>query len=252
MLARRRSYPTAALAVLVSWPASFAVAQVARSTRTHSPPDLRRSYLITEPPQTKPPRLESAAIQTLEKRIDHVSWDAQSLESVLEWLRQQGPANVVPVWRALDVLGVGPDTKVTLQLEDVTVHQLLVEVCDQLSPAGGMGFQGHGNIIKISSQRHLDSKLYVQVYEVRDVIFDIPDFVPGGGCCAGASGGGLDGYVPLEFRMQNLANLVRKTIGCERLVEKGGDCTVEVFETSLVVRAPISVHEKIGGSFYLP
>ncbi len=282
MLERRRRYTIAALAVLASLPASPVAAQITNSpishgsatppwassgrststgmantngVRTNPPASAHRAWILSEVQRTAPSRNESAAIETLEKRIERVSWEDEPLESVVEWIRQQGPANVVPVWRALDDIGVQRDTLVTLELRDVTAHQLLVELCDQLAPFGGMGFQGHGNVIRISSQRHLDSKLYIRVYEVRDVAFDVPDFIPLGGCSApvaAAGGGGADGYIPLEVRMDKLADIVRNAIAPELRVENGGDCSVQVFKSSLVVRAPISVHQKIGGDFYLP
>ncbi len=202
----------------------------------------------------QPKPANALAIQALESKVEELSWENQSFESIIAWLRERGEISVIPVWRALEDIGVRRTDGVTLQMRDTTVHAVLVEVCDQLSLYGEVGFIGYGNVIKISSQKHLDRKVYVRVYDVRDLIFEVGEFASPD-AVAGAKLGAsveMDNYRTPEERMADLANVLRRTIDPDRWAENGGDCALVIHETSLVVRAPISVHQKLTGAFYLP
>ncbi|NOX58283.1 MAG: hypothetical protein GXP29_05415, partial [Planctomycetes bacterium] len=111
-------------------------------------------------------RRVSPAVATLNKRVDSIDWDDLPLESVIEWLREQGPkTNVIVVWRALEAQGIDADTPVTLRFRDARVKQILSEALEQVADGSELRFRGSGNSIKISTRADFNRKLYVRAYD---------------------------------------------------------------------------------------
>lgn len=149
------------------------------------------------------------AIGLLLKQVKEVNWDETPLEDVLEWVRDQGDGriNVVPRWPALNNEGVDAEKGVTLRLTNTTIAEVLNEVLEQLSDEGKLRFQATENKIIISTQAYFDKKLILKVYDIGDILFNVPDFSQeapqidltgqnsqgGGGGGAGGAGGGSGG-----------------------------------------------------------
>jgi hypothetical protein len=89
---------------------------------------------------------------------------------------------------------------------------------------------------------------------VNDIVVEIPDFSPGpefGGVAKlGAGGGTGEISIPLPMRMEEFASVIRKTVAPGRWDDGNGDFSLEVWKSYIVVRAPVWVHEQIGGPFY--
>ncbi len=258
-------------------------------------------------------RRVAPAVATLNKRVESIDWDDVPLDSVIEWLREEGPrTNVIVVWRALEAQGIDADTPVTLKFRDARVGQILGEVLNQVSYDSELSFRGEGNTIKISTRSDFNRKLYVRAYDVSDLIFQVPDFkgpridVTGGGGGGGAGGGGGGGIggggggiggggggigggggasggiggggggigggggfgsqppfsdsgdsegedeegKSLEERMDDIVELIRNTVEPDDWAKTGGGKnTIRAWNRMIVVRAPIEVHELIGGPF---
>ena len=242
----------------------------------------------------------SPVAAVLSRRVELVDWDEVPLESVVDWLTEQGPINVVVVWRALEAQGIDRDTPVTLLLRNARVGQVLSEALDQVSELGDVRYRGVGSTIKISTREEFNRKLYVRVYDVSDLIFQVPDFkgpsvdvagegggggggMGGGGMGGGMGGGGMGGggmggggmggggmgmqnpfsggseeqddegdSQSLEERMDAIVELIKNTIEPENWDENGGRNTIRAWNRMIIVRAPIEVHELIGGPFVLP
>jgi len=56
----------------------------------------------------------------------------------------------------------------------------------------------------------------------------------------------------VEDRMESIVELIRETIDPDGWTENGGNNTIRAYKRQIVVRAPIEVHEQIGGPFLLP
>ena len=90
------------------------------------------------------------------RKVEQVSWDETPLGEVLDWLRaqstQHGKVNVVLRSRALAAEGIDRDSPVTLELEDVTVAEVLREVLSQLSGSDPLSYVSKGNVLRISTK----------------------------------------------------------------------------------------------------
>ncbi len=227
-------------------------------------------------------RGSSVVGSVLNKRIEEIDWDDTPLESVFDWVTEQGEVNVVVVWRALEAEGVDRDTPIRLRLKNATVGKILTEVLVQISEGEELRYHASGNTIKISTRRDFNRKLYVRVYDASDLIFKIPDFKgpsvdlagqsSGGGGGGGGSGGGtLPNFgtdepfndqggndddntdeQEADEEMQKLVEMIRNTIAPDEWSEKGGRNTIRYWKKNIIVRASIEVHEQIGGPFVLP
>lgn len=212
----------------------------------------------------------------LRKHVDKVDWVEVTFEEVLEWLRGMADdnVNIVPRWTALNAVGVDTDSPVTLKLKDITVAVVLNEVMGLLSEDDQLLYRGERNMLRISSKDDFNRKLEVKVYDVTDILFDIPDMgesAPlvdlqqasrggggGGGGSRGVFRGGSSGQSEeleqeesdLEEWLEELRDLIFQVIEPEAWIEGGGAGTIEIFnDRALIVRTTIEVHEQLGGMF---
>ncbi len=222
-------------------------------------------------------RAATNALSVLQKRVD-VEWDEVTFEDVVEWLRSQGSLNVIPRWNALSVEGVDPESTVTLgNLRNETVGTILGEALASLSEAGNLRYQARGGTLRISTEADFNRKLYVRVYDITDMLVELPNFgqeAPqidlqnvqstqtggqgGGGqsIFTGSSGRGQQTNTAqqdqeAEEKLEKLAEIIQETIAPESWEELGGPGVVKWFNRSLVIRNTIEVHEQIAGEFLI-
>lgn len=226
------------------------------------------------------PRVVSAAA-LLSQRVPSVDWSETPFEDVLKWVDDlgNGEINVQAKWAALGVEGVSPDKAITLKLKNKTVAEVLLEVEEQLSESGELRFIAEGNTLKFTTKQDIDRVLYTRVYDATDILTRIPNFGQespnidlqkasqsagsggGGGqsVFSGGSGGGQSqddesgeqGEQKLEERLRKLQTVIQAQIEPDswKTPQGGGKNTITVFQSSLIVRAPIEVHEQIAGHF---
>lgn len=233
----------------------------------------------------------SPVLAMLGKRVDYVGWDGAPFGEVLRWLRDQstdyGKVNVAASWRALADAGVDTDTQVTLELQDVSVAEVLNEVLDQVSGADPLTYMARGNVLKITTRSALRRKQFTRVYNVAGLLAQFrgqrvtPRFAVqtqvGIARTNAVQGGGLGGTVePLtlgtsmfgdpedinsdddddddetdEEIAQRLMDVIQATIEPDSWVVNGGRGAVVFLEGMLVVRNSADVHMQLGGAFDL-
>lgn len=226
------------------------------------------------------PQVGDAAtlLAVLNKRVeDDINWEEVSLDYVIEWLRGQGNISVVPRWRPLLDQGVTPDSTVTVQLSRPVVSEVLEDVLSALADNGEVMYRGYGGKLVLSTKADFNRKLFVKVYDVTDILFRTPDFFDapqidlqqvaqsaqgGQGGSSGRSifsnqqGGeeqqqqGEQQEQEAERRLQSLRELIEDTIEPETWDTFGGKASIRVYRNSLVIRAPLEVHEQIAGRFF--
>jgi hypothetical protein len=252
---------TVILAVIMVFPV-VAFAQTSPSAR----PDLGPRAVREEPPD------ENVAVAVLRKEVESVDWPDASFEYVVEWLREQGDINVVVNWRALNLAAVEKESMVELSLKRVKVADVLNEAIEQLGEAGEVRYRASGNTIRISTKEDFDRKMHLRVYDVTDILIEIPDFYDapeidleqqqqsgGQGAQQGtpvfsSSGSGNDEQTDedgerLKKRMEDLVTLIEDVIDPLSWDYAGGKGTIRFHKRSLIVNNSIEVHEQIAGFF---
>ncbi len=216
----------------------------------------------------------NVVLWVLRKHVDSVDFQDATFEEILDWVRDQGPINVVPQWRALEAEGVGRDALVNLQLQDTIVADVLNAAMDQVTEVRSLRYRGTGNTLKISTESDFNRKLEVRVYDVADILVRIPNFTEapqieieqqGGGGGGGGGGsqqqlfagtGGQEEDDDEETDLGEedpsltlLRELIEDTVAPETWQQYGGDGIIKGFNRSLVVRTSVEVHEMIAGVF---
>jgi hypothetical protein len=212
----------------------------------------------------------------LRAKVEQVEWEDTPFSDVLDWVRERGDINVVARWSVLEPAGVSPDSPVSLRLKDASLGSILSEVLAQLSGTEELRYLGVGNTLTISTREDLNRKMFVKSYPVNDLLFRVPEFTDGptvniqqtggGGGAGGGSasqnpfqggaggggGGGDDDTRTKRERINDLIELIRNTVEPEAWRENGGQATISAFgDSTLVVRASLEVHEKLGGPMVL-
>ncbi len=236
------------------------------------------SALWADAPATAPSSAVSAdsanrtvnARRALFENVKQLSVDNVALSRVIEFLRDTSGANIVVNWRVLEGAGVARETPVSIQVRELTLRKMLRLVLDQASPNTFLVYNVDANVIEITSQEEADKQLVTKVYVVDDLVMpDMKQVTPpqmdlstvtkngttSGGSGAGNSSGSIfttdaASNVPedtTEKRGEDLAKMVREVVRPAIWRENGGPASIRYFTGKLIVTAPISIHEAIGG-----
>ncbi|MEO0477674.1 MAG: hypothetical protein AAF085_17150, partial [Planctomycetota bacterium] len=146
------------------------------------------------------------AAQASLRKIVTLSNDNLSLDQVIAFIRDTTGANIAVNWPALELVGIDQDSLVTISLSRVPAEQLLRLVLDQVSADAfdddKAGFTVSEGIVKISTLRDLKSETETRVYDIRDLLVQVPNFTNAPGfdlndalsnTSSGGSGGGTTG-----------------------------------------------------------
>ena len=105
--------------------------------------------------------------------------------------------NINVIWNDLEAYGIERDSPVTLQLpSEITFKKALENILELVG--GGeveLGYLVSDGVIKIASKELLDRDVYIDVYDIRDLLVVVPDFdnAPNVDLTRGQSGGGGGG-----------------------------------------------------------
>lgn len=206
--------------------------------------------------------------------VPKLEFDNMPLEECIDYLRDLTEANIHVNWKVLEEAGITPDTPVNLRLRGVSLRKALTLVLAEVSGGEGLTFDVDGGVIEITTRELADQKVYTKVYPVGDLLLEIPDFddAPNfslesqnsnnqGGGQGGQGGQGGNGIFDedsndedeeedvktKEERAQELVDLIKEVIQPDIWRDNGGPASIRYFNDTLVVTAPRSVHEAIGG-----
>ena len=125
-----------------------------------------------------------------------VNFNNNDVASVFNYMKQTTGADFYPDWKALEASGINPEDTVTLELNnipgDVALKRVLEQMGDDLSHPD---FSIEDGIIVVSSAEALRKKTFLVVYDIRDLLFEVPyfnnapDFNLGAALSQGSNGG---------------------------------------------------------------
>jgi hypothetical protein len=213
------------------------------------------------------------ARRALAMTLGELQVDNIAVGKVVDYLRTTSGANIVVNWKALEAAGVSRDAPVSLQVRGLTLRKALQLVLDQASPAAPLTYNVDQNVISVTTQEEADKQMITKVYLVDDLV--MPDMAPsspptfnlqaltqntsggstggGGGSSQGSlfqtNGNGTTGTTvqTSDQKGQQLVELIREIVRPTIWKENGGPAAMRYFNGKLIVTAPQSVHEMIGG-----
>jgi type II secretory pathway component GspD/PulD (secretin) len=200
---------------------------------------------------------EDLAVQAqLDRRLPEINFAGQGLADVMDFLRDVSGSNIFVNWRALEAAGINKDAPVTARLKDVRFSKALTTI---LSDVGGgnikLTYTIDEGVITISTADDLAKNVVTRVFDIRDLLVEVPDFdnAPsfslddqqgssgggggggGGGRGGGGGGGGGGGLFgnsggeqtkektqTFQERMDALVKLIQETIDPTSWRDAGG------------------------------
>ncbi len=114
----------------------------------------------------------------LEGRSIPASFASHRLEDVLAFIEQVGNLSVDVNWEALTAIGIERDTEITLNLRSAPLKTVLDRVLEKVSrdQFSRAGWAVEDGVLVVASQEALRKKTFIRIYDIRDLVFRVPDF----------------------------------------------------------------------------
>jgi type II secretory pathway component GspD/PulD (secretin) len=121
---------------------------------------------------------EDRAVQAqLDRSLPELTFDGVGFSDVVDFLRDVSGANIFVNWKSLEGAGVDRNAPVTAKLRNVKFSKALNIILD--SVGGGtakLGYTIDEGVIEIATADELGKNTLTRVYDIRDLIINIPDF----------------------------------------------------------------------------
>jgi general secretion pathway protein D len=212
---------------------------------------------------------EDAQVQAqLEKRLPELRFDQVAFSDVVDFLRDVTGANLFVNWRALEGAGIDKNAPVTARLRDVKFSKALTTILEDVG--GGtvkLAYTIDEGVITISTEEDLSKNVVTRVFDIRDLIINIPDFdqAPdfnitqsntGGGRGGGGGGGSLFGGGGNQNDQQgptrqelvdSIIKLIQDTVASESWKDNGGTVGSlrELSGQLIVTQTPENQHQLV-------
>lgn len=230
--------------------------------------------------QTAPAGANASTLQLMNMELPDISFEGQPFDQVMDWVASVTGLNVQVRWQTLENAGVERDKPISIRVKKMPVRTILWMVINE---AGGpdlkLAYRASGNLLIVSTADELGKEMLIRVYDVADLLVQVPNFTDapkiglgsgqgqqGGGGIGGQGGGGgqsifsggqqgggqqntrdEEGEDSGEEDMTRLIELITATVEPDTWQVNGGLGSVMAFGRQIVVRNNILVHQAIDG-----
>ncbi len=214
-------------------------------------------------------RVNREAAQKLEQVVP-VQFEANPLEAVIGFLRTTTGVNIFVNWPALNIEGIEEDMPITLELADVSARVALEKVLQLANSAGGAvspaTYSIVDGVVEINTQAELNRTTEARVYDIRDLLVQVPNFtdapafelseaLSGGG--GGGGGGGtsifgdtdeddVDEDERREELIEQITLIIRDSVGRPEEWDNL-ESTVQELNGNLIIKTTSGNHREIVG-----
>lgn len=120
---------------------------------------------------------DAAVRAMLERHLPELRFDNVGFADVVDFMRDVTGANIFVNWRAVEGAGVDRNAPVSARLRDVKFSKALTTILQDIGGGGvKLEYTVDEGVITISTEDDLASNKITQVYDVRDLAIDIPNF----------------------------------------------------------------------------
>ncbi|MGD0770638.1 MAG: hypothetical protein ABSB42_20840 [Tepidisphaeraceae bacterium] len=201
----------------------------------------------------------------LAARLPSAKLDNVPLADAIDFLRDVAGVNVTVDWKALEGLNISKNTEINLNLHDVSAGKVLSLILAQAGPGDLLTYYIDRDVVEITTRAIADQKMITVVYYVLDLLQPNDTFnytiqsISGGSAQVGGSGGGggsqslssgqnnTSQNVNMDTKAQALIKLIETVVRPEIWRDNGGPASMEFWNGNLIVTAPRSVQDAIGG-----
>ena len=173
-----------------------------------------------------------------------IEFNDNAFEDVVAFIGTTTGIDIDVDWESLADIGVDPDSPVDLTLNNVQINVLLDRVLSKVSdPTLPAGWAVQDGILTIASEDVLRLNTILETYDIRDLIFVVPDFdnapdfdLQSAVQAAGSGGGGGGGQSPFqggsddptditsrEDRVNAIIDLIQANVDPDGWTALGGD-----------------------------
>jgi Flp pilus assembly secretin CpaC len=116
------------------------------------------------------------AMAAMQKAVS-VNFNNNQLDQVFSYMNEVSGVDFYPDWKALEAAGIRPEDTVSLQLDNVPAEVALKRVIEQLGDEGDRpDYSVEDGVVVVSSSEMLRKKTLTIVYDIRDLLFEVPYF----------------------------------------------------------------------------
>lgn len=116
--------------------------------------------------------------QKMGMKIPRLNFPDVRFADVVEYLRDVSGISIYVNWGALESLAITEDTNVNIRLDDVAFGKALRLILDDVSRGQEpLSYVINEGVLTISSKEALADKTTTRVYDIRDLIIRVPNFV---------------------------------------------------------------------------
>jgi type II secretory pathway component GspD/PulD (secretin) len=207
-------------------------------------------------------------------RVPEVKLDDNTLEDVVRYVESITSHNIDVDWNELANISIQPETTTSLTLRSVSVATLMDRVLDKVSTddLSRAAWEVRDGIIIISSDAAIRRNTHLHIYDIKDLLLDIPDYddVPDidlqqslQQSQGGRGGGGGGGQSPfrntqqndenedrrtLEDRTRDIIDIITSNVDFDGWVDNGGETgTIQNYNGNLIITNTVANHAQING-----
>jgi len=199
-----------------------------------------------------------------------VNFEELPLEKAIDFLAGLNERlNIAVDWEDLANNGIERDKPVSLRLKDVALRTVLKELLSQVGGDVPLRFSAVDGLLRIATKAKLDRDKYALVYDIRDLIVNIPRFISaplsesGAGSVVSADGGPLAAHdslfgsggsgagaerppegSPNAQIVQDIMDIIRDQVEPESWRENGGDGALRELNGQLIVYNTSEAHQQ--------
>ena len=112
----------------------------------------------------------------MNRNLPAIDFSNVTLRESIDFLRDASGVNIHVNWRAIEAIGVTPDTTVNMRLRQVPMRRVLTMLLDEAAGGQTLTWYLDDGVIEITTREISDSIMYTKVYDVQDLLFEPPEF----------------------------------------------------------------------------
>lgn len=197
----------------------------------------------------------------LETRLPAANLTNVPLGDAIDFLRDVAGVNITVDWKALESINISKGAQINLNLHDVTAGKVLSLILQEAGPGDLLTYYVDENVVQVTTRAIADEKQITVVYYVMDLlqpndVFNYTISNIGGGSAQVGNGGGTATLQPnsngaqsktVDQKAEDLIKLIETVVRPEIWRDNGGTASMAYLNGNLIVTAPRSVQEAIGG-----